>query len=152
MLLLLASPAAAQTNIALGGIRADPDAAVEVSADQLRVDQDSGEAVFTGNVVIGQGTMRIAAGQVRIIYDEATGGIASLQATGGVTFVTETEAAEAQSAVYDLTAGLLTLSGDVLLTQGASALSADRMVVNLRTGSATMEGRVRTVFAQGGNE
>jgi len=151
--LCLALPAAAsaQTNIALGGISADPTAPVEVTADSLTVDQASGSAVFSGNVVIGQGSLRIAAGEVRVVYSEATGDIAQLVASGGVTFVTATEAAEAQNADYNLVTGQLTLTGDVLLTQGASALSADRMTVNLADGSARMEGRVRTVFAQGGN-
>lgn len=147
--LLLAAPAWAQTNIALGGITTDPSAPVEVSADNLTVDQDSGTATFAGNVVIGQGDLRIGAGTVRVIYDEATGDIARLQASNGVTFTTATEAAEAQSADYNLQAGTLTLSGEVLLTQGASALSANTMVVNVRDGSARMEGRVRTVFQQG---
>jgi len=43
----------------------------------------------------------------------------------------------------------LTLTGDVLLTQGASALTAQRMTVNVDTGVAQMSGRVRTVFQQG---
>jgi len=141
----------AQTAIALGGINADPSAPVEITADALAVDQDSGQATFQGNVVIGQGEMRVAAATVRVIYDAQTGDIARLLASGGVTFVTATEAAEATSANYDLAGGTLTLSGDVLLTQGASALSADSMVVNLTTGSAQMEGRVRTVFQQGNN-
>jgi lipopolysaccharide export system protein LptA len=41
------------------------------------------------------------------------------------------------------------LTGDVLLTQGASALSANQMTVNVNTGTAQMSGRVRTVFQQG---
>jgi lipopolysaccharide export system protein LptA len=100
-------------------------------------------------VLIGQGEMRISAGVVRVVYDDASGQIAQLMASGGVTLVTATEAAEAQSAEYDLTTGLLTMTGDVLLTQGASALSAERMVVNLTENTARMEGRVRTVFQQG---
>jgi len=139
------------TNITLGGINADPRAPVEVTADSLTVDQNTKSAVFTGNVVIGQGTMRISAGQVRVIYDNGSGDIGQLLASGGVTFVTETEAAEAAEADYNLTTGLLTLSGNVLLTQGASALSADRMIVNLRDGTAQMLGQVKTVFQQGGN-
>ena len=150
-LLVLPLGAFAQTDIALGGINADPSAPVEITADALSVDQDSGQATFEGNVVIGQGEMRVAAGSVQVIYNRETGDIARLLATGGVTFVTATEAAEAASANYDLAGGTLTLSGDVLLTQGASALSADSMVVNLNTGAARMEGRVRTVFQQGNN-
>jgi lipopolysaccharide export system protein LptA len=147
--MLLAAPAFAQTNINLGGIRADSSAPVEVAADSLTVDQDTGTAVFSGNVVIGQGDLRLSAGSVRVIYDEATGDITKLNASGGVTFVTATEAAEAQTAVYDLTSGTIVLTGDVLLTQGASALSANQMTVNVNTGTAQMSGRVRTVFQQG---
>lgn len=148
----ISSAASAQTNINLGGISADPTAAVEVTADTLNVDQDTGTAVFTGNVVIGQGDLRLAAGSVRVVYAEATGDIAQLLASGGVTIVTATEAAEATSADYNLTTGMLILSGDVLLTQGASALSSDKMTINLSTGNAEMSGRVRTVFQQdGGN-
>jgi lipopolysaccharide export system protein LptA len=147
--MLLAAPAFAQTNINLGGIRADSSAPVEVAADSLTVDQDTGTAVFSGNVVIGQGDLRLSASSVRVIYDEATGDITKLNASGGVTFITATEAAEAQTAVYDLTSGTIVLTGDVLLTQGASALSANQMTVNVNTGTAQMSGRVRTVFQQG---
>ncbi len=147
--MMLAAPAFAQTNINLGGIRADSSAPVEVAADSLTVDQDTGTAVFSGNVVIGQGDLRLSASSVRVIYDEATGDITKLNASGGVTFMTATEAAEAQTAVYDLTSGTIVLTGDVLLTQGASALSANQMTVNVNTGTAQMSGRVRTVFQQG---
>lgn len=151
LLILAPLGAVAQTNIALGGLNADPTEAVEITADQLTVDQDSRSATFVGNVIIGQGELRIAAGTVQVIYDDASGQIAQLMASGGVTLVTATEAAEAQSAEYDLTTGLLTMTGEVLLTQGASALSADRMVVNLTDNTARMDGRVRTVFQQDNN-
>jgi len=150
-MLIFASPLAAQTNINLGGISADPSAPVEVAADNLTVDQDTGTATFTGNVKIGQGDLRLSADSVEVVYAATTGSIARLKASGGVSFATATEAAEAQAADYDIDAGTLVLTGDVLLTQGASAIAADRMTVNLTTGNAQMSGRVRTVFQQGGN-
>ncbi len=149
--LVFAVPATAQTNINLGGIAADPSAPVEVTADNLNVDQDTGSAVFSGNVVIGQGDLRLSAPSVQVTYGADSGDITRLQATGGVTFATATEAAEAQSADYNLASGLLTLNGNVLLTQGQSALSADSMVLDLNAGTAQMNGRVRTVFQQDGN-
>jgi len=149
--LLGAAPAFAQTNINLGAMSADPTAAVEITADNLSIDQATGTAVFQGNVVLGQGDLRLNAGRVQVVYNDASGDINRLSASGGVTFVTATEAAEAQSAEYNLDAGTLVLTGDVLLTQGASAISADTMRVNLATGAAQMEGRVRTIFNQGGN-
>nr|WP_085878163.1 LptA/OstA family protein [Roseisalinus antarcticus] len=142
--------ATAQTNIDLGGLSTDPGAPVEITADSLTVDRDTGSAVFAGGVLIGQGDLRLAAERVEVIYDGETGDIARLTASGGVTLVTATEQAEAGAAEYDLTAGQLVLTGDVLLTQGASALSAERMVVNVNTGAARMDGRVRTVFRQDG--
>ena len=149
--LLVGTASNAQTNIDLGGITADPKAPVEVSADNLSVDQDSGTAVFSGNVVIGQGDLRLSAGSVRVVYSDSTGDIAQLLATDGVTLVTDSEAAEAATADYNLTTGILTLSGSVLLTQGASALSAEQMTIDLNSGRAQMSGRVRTVFQQDGN-
>ena len=147
----IATAAIAQTNISLGGISADASAPIEISADSLSVDQDTGKATFSGNVVIGQGALRLSAGEVEVIYAEGSGQIASLKAKGGAIFVTETEAAEAETADYNLETGSLILIGDVLLTQGSSAISAERMSINLNTGDAELSGRVRTIIQQGGN-
>lgn len=143
--------AIAQTNIALGGIAVDTTAELEITADSLSIDQDTGSAVFDGNVIIGQGDLRLTAGRVEVIYGTDTSEIARLVASGKITFVTASEAAEAQDATYDITTGMLTLTGDVILTQGASAISAGRMIINVSDGTATMDGRVRTVLQQGGN-
>jgi lipopolysaccharide export system protein LptA len=148
---VLAGPSLAQTNVNLGGIAVDTAAAIEVTSESLSIDQDTGTAVFEGDVLIAQGDLRISAARVEVIYGADTNRIARLIATGKVTFVTAQEAAEAETADYDITTGLLTLTGDVLLTQGASAISAQSMVVNVTNGTATMQGRVRTVLQQGGN-
>ena len=150
--IVVAAGVAAQTNVNLGGIVVDQNAAVEVTADSLEVDQLTGKAIFSGNVVVLQGDLRLAAATIEVIYVEATGDISRLIASGDVTFVTATEAAEAENAVYDLTSSNLTMTGDVLLTQGNSAIAAQKMVIDTVTGSAIMEGRVRTVLQQGADE
>lgn len=150
-LLMSAAPAGAQTSINLGGMAVDNTDTIEVTSESLAVDQDTGVAVFEGDVVIGQGDLRISAARVEVIYGADTSQIARLVATGGVTFVTAQEAAEAQEADYDISAGLLTLTGDVLLSQQTSAISAQSMVINVATGTATMQGRVRTTLQQGEN-
>ncbi|SIT88366.1 lipopolysaccharide export system protein LptA [Yoonia rosea] len=148
---MLPLAAHAQTNINLGGMEVDTSAAVEVTADSLSIDQANGSAVFDGNVMIVQGDLRLTAGRVEVIYGANTSEIARLLASGGVTFVTADEAAEAQQADYDIASGLLVMTGDVLLTQGPSAISAGQMTINVTDGTATMEGRVRTVLQQGDN-
>ncbi|MGI9389499.1 MAG: LptA/OstA family protein [Boseongicola sp.] len=141
--------------INLGSGAFDSGQPVEVSADALSVDQSTGQAVFDGNVLVVQGEVRLSAERVEIEY--ATGeeggpnGIEQLKASGGVTFVTSTDAAEAREAVYSIASSSVILSGGVLLTQGATAISGDRLVVDLNNGSGRMEGRVRTVINAGDN-
>ncbi|WP_348640347.1 lipopolysaccharide transport periplasmic protein LptA [Marivivens donghaensis] len=147
----LSSPLMAQTNISLGAIEPDPDAPVEITADSLSVDQENGQATFSGEVLIVQGDLRISAGTVSVEYDDETGDIMHLLASGGVTFVTATDAVEAQEADYDLEGKSLDLTGDVLVTQGRSAISASAMTIDLSTGNAELTGRVRTTFVQGNN-
>lgn len=141
----------AQTNVDLDGMEVDTTAAIEVTADSLSIDQESGQAIFQGNVLIIQGDLRLAAGRVEVVYGTDTSEIARLIATEGVTFVTADEAAEAQQATYEVSTGILVLTGEVLLTQGASAISAAQMTINVTDGTASMEGRVRTVLQQGDN-
>lgn len=132
--------------IAFGSLQQDTSLPVEISADSLSVNQQTGSAEFTGNVTIGQGEMRLAAGRVLVIYAEEQGRIRRLEASGGVTLVSGADAAESRSAEYDIDSGIVQLRGDVLLTQGRSAMTADSMTVNLQTGEARMQGRVRTLL------
>ena len=67
--LLLPGLAAAQTQMALGGLTADPDAPVEITAESLGVDQATGRATFEGEVLIGQGEMKISADKVKALTD-----------------------------------------------------------------------------------
>ncbi|MEE9427658.1 MAG: LptA/OstA family protein [Paracoccaceae bacterium] len=153
---LTVSAQAQGTEVAFGGLQHDTTQPVEVSADQLKIDQATGTASFSGNVLIGQGELRLSAAEVLVEYaapeGDATGQISRLLASGGVTLITGgNEAAEAQKAEYSIDNGTIILSGNVILTQGVNALSSERMVVNLGTGQATLEGRVRTIFQTGKN-
>lgn len=155
-LLMISGTAFAQgASVAFGGLKHDASLPVEITADELNVDQATGSAVFTGNVVAGQGEMRLSAGRVQVQYatenGQVTGRIDKLIATGGVTLVNGGEAAEAQKAVYSVSGADIVMTGDVILTQGANALSGEKLTVDLTSGSGRMEGRVRTIFQTGDN-
>lgn len=155
-LLAAAGQLAAQSaNISLGTAAFDTGQPVEVSADSLSVDQSTGQAVFDGNVLVVQGDVRMSAGRIMVVYGQDANGAASgidrLEADGGVTFVTATDAAEANAAVYAVNDGTVTLTGEVLLTQGQNAISGERLVIDLSSGTGRMEGRVRTIFNTGGD-
>lgn len=142
---------AQDTNVAFAGLKTDVSQPVQVDADQLSVSQTDGTATFSGNVVITQGTMKLQAASVVIRYSADRKAIESLRAEGGVTLAAGTDAATAETAEYLPDPGDLTLIGNVVLTQGAAAISGEKLVLSLKSGLGTMTGRVTTIFTPGGN-
>jgi lipopolysaccharide export system protein LptA len=132
--------------VAFGNTQQDSTLPVEVTADNLDVNQSNGTAVFTGNVLIGQGQMRLSASRVLVVYKEDQSGIQQLRATGGVTLVSGEDAAEARTADYNIDSGLIEMEGEVLLLQGVNALTGDKMFVDTRAGTARVTGRVKTIL------
>jgi lipopolysaccharide export system protein LptA len=150
-LVFLASAATAQQKIAFGDLNQDTSLPVQVQADQLAVNNADGSAVFSGNVVVTQGEMKLAAGEVRVKYGAEQNDIQELIASGGVIVTNLGDAAEAREAVYTIASGVIVLSGDVLLTQGPAAMAGQRLTINLKDGTGVMDGRVTTTFVPGGN-
>lgn len=153
--LLLAGGGALAQEAPFAGLATDPEAPVEVAAESLSIDRATGVAVFEGGVVVGQGALRLTADRVEVEYGPERR-ISRLTATGAVTLASGADAAEAGRAVYDVEAGEILLSEEVLLTQGAAeagaagpVLSADRLRLDLATGQAVIEGGVRTVLPVG---
>lgn len=150
----LTGTAAAQ-GVSFGGVPAsNSDEPVEVTADRLEMDQNAGTALFTGNVLVVQAAMRLTAPRILVEYirlpDGTLGnGVERITATGGVTMVTPTEAAESTEAVYQPLRDEIVMTGDVLLTQGPNTLSGSRLVIDLATSTGQMDGRVRTILVPG---
>lgn len=147
--ILMALPLMAQaagTDVSFAGLKTDTSLPVKVTADQLSVNQTDGKAVFTGNVLVTQGTMTLEAASVQIEYGPDKKTIARLLAGGGVKLAAGTDAASSQNAEYAPETGNLLMTGDVLMTQGASAISGQKLTLSLKTGLGTMDGRVTTTF------
>lgn len=132
------------------GPKQDPTKPVEVTADQLSVNQAAGTALFTGHVIVGQGDMRMTAPWVQVVYTKGTNGtrgsISRVHAKDGVTLTTPTEAAEGKDAVYTVSTGIVVMTGNVVLTQGQNAMSGQRLDIDMTKGTGIMRGRVQTVF------
>lgn len=151
-LLMAAAPAMAEgTNVSFGGLKADTSLPVEVTAENLSVNQADSTADFSGNVLVKQGAMRLEAGNIRVEYSADGKDISRLHASGGVLLVNATDAAQAATAVYTIASGEVVMSGDVLMTQGQTAIKGQKLVINLKTGTGRMEGGVTTTFTPGGN-
>lgn len=143
--------AAQGTSVSFGGLKADTSLPVEVTAENLTVNQADGTATFAGDVLVKQGEMRMQAGEVRVEYDATGKAIARLHAKGGVLLVNAADAAQAETALYTIGTGEVVMSGGVLMTQGATAIKGDQLHINLKSGTGRMEGGVTTTFTPGGN-
>jgi len=149
--LATSSVAAQEATIAFGTLEQDTTLPVEVSADQFAVNNADGSAVFSGNVVVTQGKMKLSAATIQVKYGADRKSIDQLIASGGVIVTNLGDAAEAREAIYTIDTGMIVLTGEVLLTQGPSAMAGQKLTINLKDGTGIMEGRVTTTFVPGGN-
>ncbi len=148
-----AAPAVAQSTGPFGGFKHDSSAPIEVVADSLEVRQAESLAIFTGEVVAGQGTLRLTADKLTVTYaskqsDADTGAIQHMRADGNVFLVNGAETAQGAWAEYNVADGMIRMGGNVVLTQGGNAISGDSLVIDLNAGTGKIEGgRVKTIFA-----
>lgn len=117
-------------------------APVDVEADRIEVQDRADRAIFSGNVRVRQAQLTLNAARLTVAYSTAGSGvdIARLDASGGVTVRSPSETARGQFAVYDLDRRLITMIGGVTLEQGTNVVRGGRLVINLDTGRAVVDG------------
>jgi lipopolysaccharide export system protein LptA len=116
-------------------------APVDVAADRIELQDRTDRAVLTGNVNVQQGDLKLTAQRLTVAYSRAGGTqIQRLDAAGGVTVRSPSETARGEFAIYDLDRRLITMLGGVVLTRGASEVRGGRLVIDLDSGRATVDG------------
>jgi lipopolysaccharide export system protein LptA len=140
LMLVIAQPAVGQE--AASALRGhNTNAPVDVAADRIEVQDRADRAIFAGNVVARQANLTLNAARVSIAYSNSGGiEIQRIDASGGVTVRSPSETARGQFAIYDLRNRLITLLGNVTLVRGESQVRGGRLVLDLRTGRAVMDG------------
>ena len=135
-----ALPAHGQAVSALKGHNSN--APVDVEADRIEVQDRADRAIFSGNVRAKQGDLSLASARLTVAYAGGAGGtqIQRLDASGGVTVRSPSETATGQFAIYDLNKRLITMIGGVTLIRGQSRVNGGRLVIDLTTGRATVDG------------
>ncbi|MDR3512297.1 MAG: LptA/OstA family protein [Caulobacteraceae bacterium] len=156
--LALAAPGAAPAQIAPAG-----HGPVDVTADQLEVQQGQCLANWSGNAEALQDNSRLRADSLKIYNRQLGGGsggqscgaLDRMEADGQVYYVTPTQVVKADHAVYTAADTTIVMTGDVVAAQGKNVTAGSRLVINTNTGVATMatgvtgrgaKGRVRGVF------
>jgi lipopolysaccharide export system protein LptA len=116
-------------------------APIDVAADSFDVASRDGRASYSGNVVVRQDRLTMRAARVSVAF--TTGGgvdINRVEATGGVTVNADDLSASGTIALYDLDRRLITMIGNVQLTQAGNRMSGNRLVINVGSGTANLSG------------
>jgi lipopolysaccharide export system protein LptA len=147
----------------------DKDQPVQIEAASLEVRDKDKKATFSGDVQVVQGDTTIKCQKLVVFYGQeigiAQGGaqagapapeakpapasampgpkgaqnIRRIEARGGVTVITKDQNASGDLGVYDLAAKTITLTGNVVVSQGQNVIHGERVVVDTVTGNARVE-------------
>lgn len=172
-----AKPAPSGPPNALQGFSQNRDQPVHIQAAKLEVHDKQQIATFSGDVRVKQGDTTMRTRILKVYYERdknegkakaktikaATPGpggeqrIRRLEAIGKVVVNQKDQTASGRLGVFDMKANTVTLSGNVVMTQGKNVLRGDRLVVNLTSGVSRIEsgkggsGRVEGLFVPSGN-
>lgn len=151
-----------QPSGAMQGLQLNRDQPVKIESDSLEVRDKSQQATFIGKVKLTQGDTVLQCQSLVIFYENESaapaqkkgaakntqkggGGIGGGQqikraeAKGDVLVTQKDQTAKGEFGVFDVKSNTVTLTGNVVVTQGANVLRGERMVVNLTTGVSTVE-------------
>ncbi len=140
---LVLGPAAARAQIDLGASH-DTSQPIEITADNLEVEQDRQIATFTGNVDAVQGELVLKADRLVVHYrqdGETENNVSRIVAEGNVFLASPDSTAQGDRGVYDVDNDTMVLIGNVVLTRDENVIRGDRLTINLATGKSRMESR-----------
>jgi lipopolysaccharide export system protein LptA len=133
---------------------------IQIEADQLEVRDTEKVAIYDGHVRVRQGNTVLEAPTLRVFYaGEATAAgvpgsqVSRIEAGPGVMVRSGERTASGDKAVLDMDRDLITMSGNVVLTEGLNVVRGERLVVNLATKQGRIEGgRVQTLITPSGDD
>jgi lipopolysaccharide export system protein LptA len=132
----------------------DTNAPVDVTSERIEVQDRADRAVFVGNVHVTQADLTLDTQRLTVAYSSGQGNnglqINRLDAAGGVVVHSPSETAKGDFGIYDLDKKLITLIGNVQLTREQNRVSGARLVINLDSGRAVIDGGPPGVNQTGG--
>ena len=130
-------------------------APVDVTADRIEVQDQADRAIFVGNVRAKQEDLTLDTQRLTVSYSGGQGSSSGIQirrldAAGGVVVRSPSETAKGDIGIYDLDNKLITLLGSVQLNRGANQINGSRLVIDLNSGRAVVDGGPPGVNSSGG--
>jgi lipopolysaccharide export system protein LptA len=145
---------------AFSGFDTGSDDPIQIEADRLEVRDPEKLAVYSGNVRVRQGDTVLETPALQVFYagEPTLGGapgssVSRIEAGPGVIVRSGDQTASGERATLNMAEDLITMSGNVVLTQGPNVVRGDRLIVNLATRQGHIEGsRVQTLIAPTGGQ
>lgn len=129
----------------------DSNAPVDVTAQRIEVQERADRAIFAGNVHVTQAGLTLDTERLTVAYTNSGGvQIQRLDASGGVVVRSSSETARGNFGIYDLERKLITLIGAVQLDRGESRVTGSRLVIDLDSGRAVIDGGGPGIGQSGG--
>ena len=130
-------------------------APVDVQADRIEVQDKADRAIFAGNVHVVQAELTLDTPRLTVAYSGGQGAnknvqIRRLDAAGGVVVKSPSETAKGDFGIYDLDRKLITLIGNVQLNREQNQVNGSRLVIDLDSGRAVVDGGPPGVNQSGG--
>jgi lipopolysaccharide export system protein LptA len=130
-------------------------APVDVTAERIEVQDRADRAIFAGNVHVTQAELTLDTPRLTVAYSGGTGGdsnvqIRRLDAAGGVVVKSPSETARGDFGIYDLDRKLITLIGNVQLNRDQNQVNGARLVIDLDSGRAVVDGGPPGINQSGG--
>jgi lipopolysaccharide export system protein LptA len=145
---VLAAPSVVTANVANTGQGEGISTSVSINSDALSFDQKHGVIVFEGSVTAVQGDILIETARLTALYvdQDISQSLEEVLGSGGVVISRGDQKVIGLELVYDLSAGLAIVTGDVEVLQGSSRFTSDIATFDLTAGNILMEGAVRARF------
>ena len=157
---------------ALQGFQQNRGQPVSIEAASLEVRDKDKVATFSGDVHVKQGDTTMLCKTLVVLYEQENGHggkpkkgmkaatpgpggeqkIKRLEARGNVVVMQKDQTATGELGIFDMPSNTVTLTGNVVMTQGQNVLRGDKLVVNLTSGVSRVEsakgglGRVEGLF------
>ncbi|HET6534791.1 MAG TPA: LptA/OstA family protein [Sphingomicrobium sp.] len=133
----------------------DSNAPIDVTSQRIEVQDRSDRAVFVGDVHATQADLTLDTQRLTVAYSTGQGGndgvqINRLDAAGGVVVHSPSETAKGDFGIYDLDRKLITLIGNVQLIRDQNRVNGSRLVIDLDSGRAVIDGGPPGVNQSGG--
>lgn len=144
---LFAAAALLSINAASAQLAPQGDGPIDITGETAEFQDEL--LVWTGNVRVVQGEALLTTDRLEAALDD-NGDFTTITAIGSVRYSNGKEAITGKRGVYDETARTITITEDVLVTQGKQVMSAGKVVYWIDTGQVRFfpaEGRrIRGIF------